>query len=248
MNVAGRTDVGQSRTQNQDAIFISTEAVGPLPNLFIVADGMGGHNAGEVASSQAVDLVAEYISNFQMAELVLPDNYLDLLVTAVQEANAAVYLMSEDDSEMHGMGTTFTACVITDDRVLIAHVGDSRAYAVSPLGISQLTADHTYVEQMVQAGQLTVEEARNHPKRHMITRVIGMQGLLEVDGLVFAREDISAILLCSDGLSNMLDDRILLEIINGPGLAESRIETLVEEANLRGGHDNISAILIDVMR
>jgi len=248
MNAAGLTDKGQTREQNQDAILVTCDPLGPLPNLFIVADGMGGHNAGDVASTQAITFMYDYIRNFQAAKFVQADNYLDLLVAAVQGANSMLCKMSEDNEAMQGMGTTLTACVVADGKLLLAHVGDSRAYAITPESISQITADHTYVEEMVQAGQLTAKEALTHPKRHVVTRVLGSQTSFEVDGIVMPIGDAATILLCSDGLTNMLDDNIIKGIVNGVGFVEHRTKFLVEEANSCGGHDNISAILIDVNR
>jgi protein phosphatase len=207
---------------------------------------MGGHNAGDVASKEAIKYIYEYINNFQAASLVQTSNYLDLLVSAVQGANTLLCSMAAQDETMYGMGTTLTACVVTGDKLLIAHVGDSRAYAITPDSITQLTADHSYVEEMVLAGQLTKEEARTHPKRHVITRVLGSETSFEVDGIIMPIGDITSVLLCSDGLSNMLDNNAIKEIVNGVGFTEHRAKFLIEEANARGGHDNISAILIDL--
>ena len=248
MNVAGLTDVGRNRNKNQDAIFFTSQAIGPLPNLFIVADGLGGHNAGEVASTKAVEFITNYVREFKAAEFVQSDNYLDLLVTAVQGANATVCELAEANPEMQGMGTTLTACIITNEKIFLAHVGDSRAYAITREKISQLTADHSYIDNMVKTGQITAEEALTHPDRHMVTRVLGMPELFEVDGAVKPIADTVSVLLCSDGLTNMLDDNMIKEIVNGTGLVEHRVKFLIEEANKRGGLDNISAVLIDVGR
>jgi protein phosphatase len=248
MNAAGLTDKGKTRSGNQDAILVTSEPLGPLPNLYIVADGVGGHNAGDIASTQAITFMYDYIGNFQAANFVQPENYLDLLVTTVQGANNLICKMAEEDEALFEMGTTLTACVVTTDKIILAHVGDSRAYAISPDKITQLTLDHTYVEEMVQSGKLTAEEALTHPKRHVVTRVLGIQSSFEVDGIVMPINDISTILLCSDGLTNMLDNDTIKEIVNGVGFAEHRAKFLIEEANSRGGHDNISAILIDVNR
>jgi len=248
MYAAGFTDKGQTRSQNQDAIFVCCDTLGPLPNLFILADGMGGHNAGEIASARAVDYIADYIRNFKAAEFVQPDNFLDLLVSAVQEANSKIYKMSEDNPEMQGMGTTIIVCTVYDKKIIMVHVGDSRAYVVAPTHITQITEDHTYVEEMIQAGELTSEEANIHPNRHVITRALGISGPLEADGIVRPLSDTTTVVLCSDGLSDMLDDDAIKGIVEDEGFVEHRTKHLIEEANLRGGHDNISAILIDVNR
>jgi len=246
MYVAGLTDIGRNRSQNQDAIFFTSMPIGPLPNLFIVADGMGGHSAGEVASTKAVEFIAEYVRDFKAAEFVQPDNYLDLLVTAVQGANTKVCEMAKTNPEMQDMGTTLTACIITDEKIVLAHVGDSRAYSITKDEITQLTADHSYVESMVKTGQITAEEALTHPDRHMITRVLGMPELFEVDGAVKPIGDTVSVLLCSDGLTNMLDDQKIKSIVSGAGFIEHRVKFLIEEANACGGLDNISAVLIDI--
>jgi len=248
MNAAGLTNKGQVREQNQDAILVSCEPLGPLPNLFIVADGVGGHNAGDIASTQAITYIYDYIRNFQAAEFVQSDNFLDLLITSVQGANNLLCKMADEDEAMHDMGTTLTACVVTDDKIIVAHVGDSRAYTITDNEMTQITADHSYVEEMLQAGQITAEEALTHPKRHVITRVLGSPSAFEVDGIIKPINDIRTILLCSDGLTNMLDDNAIKEIVSGLGFVEHRAKFLVEEANARGGHDNVSAILIDVNR
>jgi len=246
MYVAGLTDVGVVRNQNEDAIFFSNEPIGPLPNLYIVADGMGGHNAGEVASQHTIEVVSDYFRNYQ--ESIQEDNYLDLMVSAVQEANSSVFAKSEANPSMSGMGTTITACVISHGKIFIAHVGDSRSYTIAPNRITRITTDHTYVEELVLMGEITAEEARTHARKNVLNRALGTQPLCEVDGIVEELLDTSAILLCSDGLSNMLEDNALMNIVNSMGYVEQRVKMLIDEANYRGGHDNISAILIDVSR
>jgi len=248
MNAAGLSDTGKSREQNQDAIFLCNSTIGPLPNLYIIADGMGGHKAGEVASEKAIKYIEEYIRDFKMAEFVKPENFLDLLVTAIQDANKKVFDMSKENPEMEGMGTTLIACTINDGKIIMAHVGDSRAYVVAPTYITQITEDHTYVEQMVQSGEISEAEATTHPKRNVITRALGTDDPLQVDGIVHPVGDVSTVVLCTDGLSDMLDDNAIKDIVEGIGFAEHRAQFLIEEANSRGGIDNISAILIDVGR
>lgn len=248
MYAAGITDVGVLRTQNQDAIFFSRDKVGPLPNLFVVADGMGGHNAGDVASIQALEVFTSYIRDYPLPELVLPADYLDMMVTAATRANHAVFSHSQKYDSLTGMGTTLTACIIESNKAVIVHVGDSRMYGIKPGGINQLTSDHSFVEEMIQLGQLTAEEAKVHPKRHMLTRVLGTDATLQVDGIIRDLAGCTALLLCSDGLTNMVTNERILEIINNPGYVEHRTQNLINEANQNGGRDNISAILIDIGR
>lgn len=248
MYAAGLTDVGVTRSQNQDAIFVCNNAIGPLPNLFIVADGMGGHNAGDVASNLAVEKFTGFIRDFAAQDFIRPENFLDLLVSAAQHAGKEITEKAESDESMMGMGTTLTACVITDEKVFIAHIGDSRAYAVNMLNMNQLTNDHTFVNELLQTGRVSEEEAKTHPKRHVLTKVLGVPGFAEIDGLIFDIGDAAAILLCSDGLSNMLEEEAMMRIINGLGYVEHRTRYLIDEANKKGGRDNISAVLIDVGR
>jgi len=248
MYVSGLTDVGFVRNQNQDAIFFSSAPIGPLPNLYIVADGMGGHNAGDVASNQAIKHFSEYIRNFPAAQFVQSSDYLDLMVNAAQIANVAVFEQAEAVSAMAGMGTTLTACVLSEEKAMIVQVGDSRAYAISPERIEQITTDHTYIQELLQAGRISREEASTHPKRHVLTRALGTQSHLEVDGIVREIGEWEAVLLCSDGLNNMLDDETIMEIVNREGYVEHRVRALIDRANEQGGRDNISVVLIDIKR
>lgn len=244
MHAVGLTHVGLVRSQNQDAIFYSTDPVGFLPNLFITADGMGGHKAGDVASDQAVKRFCHYIT-----QAPKPDSsqYVDLLVSAATKINQELYTLAQTNpDEMYGMGTTFVACVIENGRADFVHVGDSRAYAVAQGRIQQLTSDHTYAEEMFRAGEITAEEAKVHPKRHHLTRVLGFDPQVELDGFSRTLEGVTSILLCTDGLTNMLDDSALMEIVNREDSPDIRTQALVDGANENGGKDNISVVLIDL--
>jgi len=246
MKAAGLTDVGVTRSQNQDAIHVSETAIGPLPNLFIVADGMGGHKAGDVASNLAITEFCKFIINFPAKEFVLPENYLDLLVNAAQHANGKITKKAQTDETMNGMGTTLTACVIAAGKIFGVHIGDSRAYTINVNGMKQLTTDHTFVHELMQTGRVSEEEAKTHPKRHILTKVLGASGFLEADGIVHELGDAAAVLLCSDGLYNMVSDETIMKTVNGFGDAKHRIKYLIDEANRNGGKDNISAVLIDI--
>jgi protein phosphatase len=242
MYAAGLTHTGQVRSQNQDYIFYTTAPVGPLPNLFIMADGMGGHKAGDIASRQAVERFRSYL-----AEAPPGGTYIDLLLSTAHRVNQELYDMAQNNPEdMHGMGTTFIACVIENGRVDVIHVGDSRAYIISPNHIKKITNDHTYAEEMYRAGEITAEEARNHPKRHHLTRVLGFDPYVKMDGFFHSIGKGSSLLLCSDGLSDMLDDNALMAIVNREGYVEHRTQVLIDMANEHGGKDNISAVLIDL--
>ncbi|MCL2198292.1 MAG: Stp1/IreP family PP2C-type Ser/Thr phosphatase [Defluviitaleaceae bacterium] len=248
MYAAGFTDVGVARSQNQDAIFVCNKQFGALPNLFIVADGMGGHKAGDVASNMAIEHFTKYILDYKMQDFVTPENYLDLLMSAAKTADEKIAAKAASDEDMKGMGTTLTACTITDDKIFYVHIGDSRAYFVNHYGMKQITTDHTFVEELLRTGRISEEEARTHPKRNVITKVLGMPEGMEADAKVVELGDAASILLCSDGLTNMLDKDAMMKIINGLGYVEHRTRYLIEEANGNGGLDNISAVLIDVNR
>ncbi|MCL1861968.1 MAG: Stp1/IreP family PP2C-type Ser/Thr phosphatase [Defluviitaleaceae bacterium] len=248
MYAAGFTDKGVTRNQNQDAIFVCNQHIGALPNLFIVADGMGGHKAGDVASDMAIKHFTGYIRDFKAQDFVTSENYLDLLMSAAKTADEKIAAKAASDEDMKGMGTTLTACTITDDKIFYVHIGDSRAYAVNHFNMKQLTTDHTFVEELLRTGRISEEEARTHPKRNVITKVLGMPEGMEADAKALDLGDAASILLCSDGLSNMLEKESMMKIINGLGYVEHRTRYLIEEANKNGGLDNISAVLIDVNR
>ncbi|MCL1845072.1 MAG: Stp1/IreP family PP2C-type Ser/Thr phosphatase [Defluviitaleaceae bacterium] len=252
MYAAGLTDVGITREQNEDAIFVHNKPIGPFPNLFIVADGMGGHKAGEIASTTAVEKFSGFIRDFPAQDFVRPEDYLDLLISAAQHAGNEIMIKATADENMQGMGTTLTAGVIDGDKIFLVHIGDSRTYLVhsfeSDLGMVQVTTDHTFVEELLQTGRVTEEEAKTHPRRHVLTRVLGVPDNMQIDGIVRDIGDATAVLLCSDGLTNMLDNDSMMRIINGLGYVEHRTKYLIDEANKKGGRDNISAIVIDIAR
>jgi len=238
MQVTGLTDIGKTRSVNQDSLFFTADPIGTLPNLFIVADGMGGHNGGEIASQKAVDAFCSYVRKTRKPA----SNPLDTMITAAQKANKKVYDASLVDPSLFGMGTTLTACIIFEGKCAIVHIGDSRAYLITPNHVSQLTIDHSYVNEMVKAGQLTPAEAREHPKRNVLTRVLGVDLTMVVDGYVRELEEDSYILLCSDGLTNMLTDSEIRDIVLGEH--GDKAQALIDAANENGGMDNISVILI----
>ena len=246
MYAAGLTAVGLARNNNEDAIFYTTKPIGPLPNLFIVADGMGGHNAGEVASQKSLEYCYDFIRNAPVDDCTSPEDALDFLVTATLEANKNVFEYAVSDPALRGMGTTFSACVVLGDTLAMAHIGDSRIYTIGTNGITQITIDHTYVEEMVQSGNLTPDQARAHPRRNQITRVLGFEPDISADGGLFELRDVRSILLCSDGLNNMLTDDTIMRLVNLHAPAEARVQALIDAANSQGGKDNISAIIIDV--
>lgn len=239
MTGVGITDTGLVRVNNEDSIFVSNTQVSMLPNLYIVADGMGGHKAGNIASSYSIKFFCEYINNCYDNEI------LDIIVSAVKYSNDKVYSMSLDNDDYYNMGTTFLAAVINDSKLYIAHVGDCRLYIIRNEKIYQITTDHTYVMEMVKAGEITYDEAKIHPKRNIITRALGIEIGITVDGLINDVLEGDIILICSDGLSNMLTDNEILQIVNN---SETEIpqksKELINTANNNGGRDNISVIVI----
>lgn len=231
--VAYMTDVGKRRTNNQDAIYVSEEQ-----KLFVVADGMGGHQAGEVASQSTVEAIADYIKN--SSEMPIRQ----MIEESVDAANKAVYLKSLEDEAYRGMGTTCSLVIIRDDLIHIGHVGDSRIYFIDD-DMVQITTDHTLVEDLVSVGEITKKEARNHPKRHVITRAIGTDPSVQLDYNKYELSKAKKILICSDGLSEMISDKELFEMINTHDIDQA-VSRLVQLANDRGGNDNISVVLIEL--
>lgn len=239
MKTFSMTDTGRRRDINQDYMFTSENAVGKLPNLFIVADGMGGHKAGEYASKTAVETIVEYIEENDSGLLVAS------MKKAIGEANKRVLKEAIVDIEKEGMGTTIVAATIKGDKLIVANVGDSRLYIVNESSITQLTTDHSLVEEMVRSGKLARRDARNHPDKNKITRAVGVFPKVEVDFFEAKIERGDTILLCTDGLTNMVEDEEIKRIILGQRDIVEKTATLIETANKNGGTDNITALLIE---
>ncbi len=242
MSAVGRCDLGRVRSQNEDSIYISEN-----PNTefeyFIVADGMGGHNAGEIASQSAIKYFNEYIEN----NCVINDgsDVLDAFVDALGYSNSKIFEMSENDPSYSGMGTTFTAVAICGGKIYCVHIGDSRLYVYDRNGLRQITRDHSFVMEMVRMGKITAEEARVHPKRNMITKAVGIEKNMPADTMIIPIEEDSIILVCSDGLPSMVTDKEIEKILKKKTGLDKKADLLVELANKNGGYDNISVILAD---
>ena len=232
------TDVGQKRKINQDSVFASPAPVGNLPNLFIVADGMGGHNAGDFASKYAVNTVREYIA--ASAE----QNPIKLITEAIALANRGILVKAAEHEEMRGMGTTIVVTTVIGHFAYTANVGDSRLYLYDG-ELVQITKDHSLVEEMVRLGELSEEDARNHPDKHIITRALGASRRVDADFFDYRIGPDAKILMCSDGLSNMVDNVEIQRIIERPVAAEQTVKALVAAANDNGGMDNIAVIIIE---
>ena len=234
------TDVGRKRQLNEDYVCARTEEVGNLSNFFIVADGMGGHKAGDRASKETVEMMLEKISTVKETDPKV------ILQEALNVANRKVFLDASASEDLEGRGTTVVAATILDGKLLAMNVGDSRLYLISDGEIRQITMDHSLVEEMVRKGILAKEKARNHPKKNIITRAVGVAPTVEPD---FFEVDLKAgdrILMCSDGLSNMLEDEELQKIVDSVGSLEDKAKFLVDAANVNGGKDNVSVILIEI--
>lgn len=230
------TDTGVLRTMNQDYCFSSDTPIGNLPNLYIVCDGMGGHKAGEYASRYTAQRIVAYISRSHS------ENPIRILLDAIQKANEILVIESKEDFEKQGMGTTVVAATIVDHKLYVANVGDSRLYVIGE-NIQQITKDHSYVEEMVRLGKVDRADARIHEKKNVITRAVGVADRVNADIFEVDLEDNDTVLICTDGLSNMVTDEQILEIISSSVHSESIARKLVDEANKNGGQDNVTVIV-----
>lgn len=228
-HVAAKSDVGRVRDGNEDSYLLQEP-------YFAVADGMGGHAAGDVASRTAVQTLSERIANGTAD----PDG----LERAVKEANAAIFEKATADPSLHGMGTTCTLALVDDGTIHLAHVGDSRAYLMRGDELTLLTEDHTLVGRMVKEGRLKPEEAERHPQRSIITRVLGVDSDVEVDLLTVPVQKGDRVLLCSDGLTSMIDAGAIRDILSRNEDPDAAVEELIASANEAGGEDNITAVLL----
>ncbi len=224
------TDVGQVRDHNEDSLFVA-------PPLYMVADGMGGHAAGEVASELAVQTVAQLAPAYPNGPM---------LENALIEANRAVYDMARNNPRRQGMGTTVTAALLQGTRLVLAQVGDSRAYLLHNGILQQLTRDHSFMQDLIDAGEITPEQARIHPQRNYITRALGTAPSVEVDTYDLNVSPGDRLLLCTDGLSGMIDDHDIADTLAGISNPQNCVNSLIAQANEAGGHDNVTAIVVDV--
>lgn len=242
MRILAKSDIGKAREMNQDSFYVSDLEKDEI-KLYIVADGMGGYKGGEIASSLAVKSVKNFIFNNFKKTRKDRESILQLLKAAIEYANMIVYEKSKEDSELQDMGTTLDACLIYNNKVFIGHVGDSRVYRIRKNFMRKLTSDHSYVEKLVKEGTITKEEAYNHPKKNMLMKALGCNSLVQPDLICkgFLKDDI--LLMCSDGLTNMLrDNEIYNLLLKNP---EKPVEALIRNANDLGGHDNITVVIVD---
>ena len=230
------TDIGRKREINQDYVFATDETIGNLPHLLVVADGMGGHRAGDFASRFTVEVLAEEVQNSKETH---PEQ---ILGNAIQTANERLMEEAAKDSRLEGMGTTLVAATILDHVLYFANVGDSRLYLINK-EIRQLSKDHSMVEEMVRLGGLTEEEAKHHPDKNIITRAMGVKDKVEPDFFEYRLKGGDTILMCSDGLTNMVDDDEIFQIVKSARDIVEAVETLIQRANENGGSDNIGIVL-----
>lgn len=233
------TDVGQKRSVNQDFVFTSQDQIGNLPNLFAVADGMGGHRAGDYASRFTMETLVETIKASEYK------NPVKILKEAVDTANERLISAAAGSEELHGMGTTLVACTIIGHYLYTANVGDSRLYIANEEGLCQVTKDHSLVEEMVRIGEINREDARNHPDKNIITRAIGASRDIMVDFFNTKLKEGDLVLLCSDGLTNMVEDAQIDHIIRQQDSLSHKVRDLIVQANKNGGKDNIAVIIIE---
>lgn len=233
------TDIGRKRELNEDYIYTSGQPIGALPNLFIVADGMGGHKAGDYASMHTVDRFVEVIR-----ELGEEHGVQDAINEAVTAANAYIYQRSRENSNLSGMGTTLVLASCIGNEAIVANIGDSRLYLVND-AMTQITRDHSLVEEMVTLGGIDREMARNHPDKNIITRAVGVKEEVAADFFEVDLTKGDKLLLCSDGLTNMLRDEEIHQIIQENKELEQAAKALVDAANENGGRDNIAVVLVE---
>jgi len=240
MNSYGISHKGYVRSENQDAFINMDVQIGPLKNLYIVADGMGGHKGGAMASRLTVDTVVDTV---RKSEAIV----VSTLHESVDKANGVIFAKALNDGSLFGMGTTVEVVTIEDQICHTAHIGDSRIYAVTGDGLIQLTKDHSYVQELVDSGAITTEEAYHHPNKNRITKALGVDKEIEPDFKEFTiQEDWEYILLCSDGLSNMIRDEEILFFIKKDGTLEERVDAMLRKALDLGGTDNITIVLVDL--
>ena len=233
------TDVGRKRLVNQDTVYISDTPVGVLPNLYIVADGMGGEKAGDYASKSLIGYMLTYIEH----TIKMP---VTAIQGAIEYANANLFAEGSKNPNLSGMGTTVVAASIIDNTLHVFNVGDSRCYVLDENSISQITKDHSLVEMLVSKGEITRESAEYKENKSKITRAVGAEERVLIDSFEVDLAGNEYVLLCSDGLTNMVDDRKIFNIISSSAGVKSSAKRLVEEANLSCGSDNISILLIDI--
>lgn len=239
MEIQFQSDIGRRRNMNQDYtnVFKNQADI----SLAILADGMGGHLAGDVASQMVVTGLG---SAWQETSISAAEETADWMRQNIQKANRKVYEAGQSKPEYAGMGTTVVAAVLLEEQAIIANVGDSRAYLLRDNELSQITEDHSWVNELVKSGEITKEAAERHPQKNVLIRTVGMPGLIDVDIFTHYWQKKDYILLCSDGLTNMVSEKEIVEILMGAGTLHEKISALIHQANAAGGADNITVLII----
>lgn len=238
MKLFAKTDVGRKREINQDYVYVTDKPIGPFPNLLVVADGMGGHKAGDFASKYTVKVLREEL---ERTELEKPE---EVLKSVVSIANHKLIEAAQSDVKLEGMGTTLVAGTVIDKTLYFSNVGDSRLYVINDK-IRQVSKDHSLVEEMVRLGGIKAEEAKNHPDKNIITRAMGVKEDVEADIYEFKLRKGDIILMCTDGLSNMIEDEDMFDIVKSARDIVEAVLMLIEKANSNGGRDNIGVVLAE---
>ena len=237
MKSYGKTHVGMQRSINQDYIYYTDDIVGNLKNLYIVADGMGGHRAGDKASSFAVNRFVE------LAKENENEDSFFIMKEVLTQVNRELIELAASEEEFHGMGTTFVAATVDEEEICVVNIGDSRLYLYSD-NLRQITLDHSLVEELLRAGQIEKSRAKNHPQKNIITKALGASLSMEPDFFKVEWKIGDKVLLCSDGLSNMVDDDEIEEILAADSDEGKIVTQLVDQANYYGGLDNIATVII----
>ena len=242
MKIYSKTDIGMHRSMNQDSLFVSEAGPKGL-TLCILADGMGGYKGGEIASKVAITAVSKFILDQFESKPKDKESLLSLVGDAIEFANSAIYEESEQDEELQDMGTTIEVVMIYKNKLYIGHIGDSRIYRIRKENMKKLTTDHSYVEKLIQDGDITREESYNHPKKNLLTRALGTDEEVIPDLIYTVLNKNDVLVMCSDGLTNMVREDDICDIICER--KEDTTGSLIDEANAAGGIDNISVIVID---
>jgi len=243
MIYAAMTDAGMIRGSNEDS-FKVIEALDGLPWIFVIADGVGGHNAGEVASHIAVEEACRYImANKSMLADGRQTNLEHVTSQVFTHVNASIYNASNEENNLRRMATTLTLVFAYENNLFIGHVGDSRVYLIDNEGIIRITRDHSYIEELLNNGAITIEEAKNHPERNKITRAVGYEPHVKPDIYTCIAKNGSFLLMCTDGLTHMVEEEEIRKIILESAKPEEACDRLVKTANENGGKDNITVIV-----
>ncbi len=242
MQVFGKSDIGLKRKSNQDCFYYAKVNENTL--WAIVCDGMGGVNGGDVASNLAVKSIKDSLNNENWEEpSETQSNIKKMLRNALKKANLEIFTNAQDNKDLAGMGTTAVLVAVTEDKIHVAHVGDSRAYLVRQGKIKQLTIDHSMVQEMIDEGEITHEEAKMHPNKNIITRALGISKDVDVDYSMKTKKPGDSIIICTDGLTNYLDQKEILEYFKSEK-GEALVDGLISAANERGGADNITVVTL----